>query len=143
MKMLALSPLTIWTIRILGLCIFAAAFFLSAVATSPHDPNPVVGWECAKIALKLPFAHEDPVDLDLILVTLSGWLNPFLLIYLILTFFKKLQMLRWLLVALIFISMLSTWTFFFRAHYTPLIGHYLWILGALIVLSPELFSRKD
>jgi hypothetical protein len=134
---------TTWLIRILGLAVFALAFFLRALATSPHDSNPLIGWQCAKIALELPFNHEDPVDLNLVLVTLSGWLNVFLLIYLILTFFKKLQTLRRIFIVLLIASIFSTWLFFFREHYTPLIGHYLWILGTLIVITPEFFRSKQ
>jgi hypothetical protein len=139
---LQLSTATVWLIRILGLLIFAIAFFLPAVGLTPNDNDPLIGWRCATIALSMPFS-KDVFDLDMALVTLSGWLNPFLFFYLVFSFFKRLKILRYTFATFVLLSMLATWIFFIRAHYIPLIGHYLWILGALTVMLPEFFGSKQ
>jgi hypothetical protein len=38
--------------------------------------------------------------------------------------------------------MAATWVFFFHSHLVPLIGHFLWIAGALTILLPEVTGRK-
>jgi hypothetical protein len=41
--------------------------------------------------------------------------------------------------------MAATWIFFAVEHLVPLIGHFLWIGGVLLILAPEvlLFKRKS
>ena len=137
------SPLVAWLIRVVGLIVFAVAFFLPAVGLAPHDDSPLMGWKCASIALTMPFGKEATFQLDLLLVMLSGWLNFFVLLYLVLSFFKRLKLVRWVFVGLSAVSMISTWVFFARQHYVPLIGHVLWIVGALIIILPEFFGSKQ
>ncbi len=139
----ALSPLVTWSVRIIGIAVFAIAFFLPALGLSAHDANPLLGWKCASIAFSMPFSHESTFDIDLFLVMLSGWLNVFVGLYLLSSFFSKLRLVRWALIAFSLVSMISTWVFFGRQHYHPLIGHFLWIAGALIIMLPEFFTIKQ
>jgi hypothetical protein len=141
--MKALSPAAAWLVRIVGLIIFGIAFALPAVGVSEHDANPLLGWKCASIAFSMPFSNEATFDIDLVLVMLSGWLNVFVGFYLLFSFFKRLKVVRWGLIALSLVSMVSTWVFFGRQHYHPLIGHFLWIAGALIIMLPEILGTKQ
>jgi hypothetical protein len=36
--------------------------------------------------------------------------------------------------------MVATWIFFAKAPMYPLIGHFLWVGGTLVMLSPEAFA---
>lgn len=139
----SLSPLLAWGIRILGLAVFAVAFLLPAVGLDAHDEHPLMGWKCASIALTMPFSKEATFNLDVILVAMSGWLNFFVLLYLVFCLFKKLKVVRWGLVGVSAVSMISTWVFFGRQHYIPLMGHFLWIAGALVIFLPEFFGGKQ
>jgi hypothetical protein len=138
-----ISPVVAWLIRVVGLAVFAVAFLLPALA--PPDAAPFIGWKCASIAFSAPFSflHGQSFDLDIVLVSISGLLNAFLFIYVLLSFFKRLKLVRWVFIGLIFISMLSTWDFFARKHCTPLMGHFLWIAGAVIIILPEFFGSKQ
>ena len=138
-----ISPVVAWLIRVVGLAVFAVAFLLPALGLDPHDDHPLMGWKCASIALSMPFSKEAGFNLDVILVSLSGWLNFFVLLYLVLCLFKRLKVVRWVFVGLCAVSMISTWAFFGRQHYTPLMGHFLWIAGAVTVILPEFFGSKQ
>jgi hypothetical protein len=43
---------------------------------------------------------------------------------------------------LIVLCMAATWWFFALQKVTPLIGHWLWIAGAVLVLLPEAMPRR-
>ncbi len=138
-----ISQVVAWLIRVVGLAVFAVAFLLPALGLDPHDEHPLMGWKCASIALTMPFSKEATFNLDVILVSLSGWLNLFVILYLVFCLFKQLKMARWVLVGLSAASMISTWVFFGRQHYVPLMGHFLWIAGAVIIILPEFFGSKQ
>jgi hypothetical protein len=130
-------------VRLLGFCIFVAAFFLPAVRAGAPGPDVVVfpGWKCASVALtetvalfgKSGFAAP---SFAVWLVVLSGWINPLVLLLLCLSFSRSLLILRRILAALVLLCMAATWTFFALQKVTPLIGHFLWIAGALLVVLP-------
>ena len=137
-----ISPVVKWLIRVVGLAVFAVAFLLPALGLDAHDEHPLMGWKCASIALTMPFSKEASFNLDVLLVAMSGWLNFFVLLYLVLSAINKLKKVRWVLIGLSALSMISTWVFFGRQHYIPLMGHFLWIAGAVIIIFPEFFTSK-
>jgi hypothetical protein len=136
-----------WIVRLLGFCVFAAAFFLPAVRAGGSNPEAVEfpGWKCASVALTETVALvgksgvERP-SFEVLLVILSGWINPLVLLVLCFSFWQGLPVVRRVLAVLVLLCMAATWTFFSMQKVTPLIGHYLWIAGALLILLPEALS---
>jgi hypothetical protein len=135
-------------IRLVGFCIFLAAFFLPAVkAGSAPGAEPIVfpGWKCASVALTETTALIGKSgiaipSLPVWLVIFSGWINPFVLLLFCFSFWRALRPVRLILAVLIVACMAATWTFFSIQKIAPLAGHFLWIAGALLVLLPEAFS---
>ena len=141
---LAAHPRAILICQALGFCIFVAAFFLSAV----RDSGPLTassslfkGWECANIALTATF-QRDTYESSGFLAAMSGWINPLVLLYLGLSLAAKFGRLRRFLAVAILVCMVATWIFFAIDHLLPMIGHFLWIVGALLILIAEVTGRK-
>jgi len=140
-KQIAANPRAVSTCRILGFCIFLAAFFLPACRFVPDSIRPAyMGWECAQIASSLAIAKETYRSVEF-LAFMSGWINPFILLYLYCTIARRFRILRRVLAVAILICMAATWTFFAVERIAPLIGHVLWIAGALMILAPEAFAH--
>lgn len=135
-----------WGLRIVGLGIFVLAFFQVAVRSGVPGPDAVVfpGWKCASVALTETVALFGksvawPPPLPILLVVFSGWINPLVALVLLFSFFSKLRILRRIVGILILLCMVATWWFFALQKVTPLIGHWLWIAGALLILGPDVF----
>jgi hypothetical protein len=137
-------------IRLAGIAIFAVAFILPAVRSADSGPGsgPYVGWTCAGFAIAasagIPHlftagALQDKEALGALCLILSGWINPLVLLYLLFCIWKKLVLVRRLLAVAILVCIVATWVFFAKASMHPLIGHFLWIGGIVLVLSPEVF----
>jgi hypothetical protein len=126
-------------LQILGVVVFAIAFFLPAVNFANSTPGEAMsGWFCARFAL-LSVYHSELKGLNEFLVVLSGWINLITVAFLILSLTRKLALLRMILAALLPIFLLATWVFlFFRVHMIVFAGHYLWVIGALLIFSREL-----
>jgi hypothetical protein len=131
-------------LRVLGLGVFALAFFLPAVRSGATGPDAVVlpGWKCASIALTETVGLFGksvawPPALPVLLVIFSGWINPLIVLVLLSSFVSKLRVVRRILGVLILLCMAATWAFFSMQKVTPLIGHFLWIGGALLILAPD------
>jgi hypothetical protein len=130
--------------RILGIVVFVIAFLLPACRLGPDAPgsNVFAGWKCASVALTettslFGKAVTWPLPEPVILVVLSGWINPIILLVLILSVVPKVSIVRRILGIIVLVAMVGTWIFFAQEKLTPLIGHFLWIAGALLILSPE------
>jgi hypothetical protein len=127
--------------QLLGIALFAVAFFLPAVSTGPGAP--LKGWECAVLALA-NVIHAETYRSPSFLAAMSGLINPFILLYLLGSLIppfrrsRALSTVRILLAVLIVLGMIATWIFFAVAHLSPRIGHFLWIAGALLILCGEL-----
>jgi hypothetical protein len=141
---LAEKPRAILICQVLGLCIFVAAFFLPAV----RDAGPLTnksdifkGWECAKIAASAMF-QRDTYASSGFLAVMSGWINPMILAYLGFAFTRDFGSARRILAVAILGCMVATWIFFAVEHLIPMIGHFMWIAGALIILSAEVAGRN-
>ncbi len=142
----AATPRMIWVGRILGFCIYVLAFFLPAcraVATAgAATPDTYKGWFCAMITLTNTFSLEVWRSKDCLAI-LSGWINPLILIYLILLAVPKLVWPRRVVAGAVVAFMLGTWIYFAIAQMVPLVGHVLWIIGALMILAGEVFRRDS
>jgi hypothetical protein len=134
-------------LQLLGLCIFVAAFYLPAVQGTGIGPGngPMAGWMCAMVALAATggifhtaAAATEGKDLPgIICLTLSGWVNPLVLLYLLFSIWRKFVRIRRVLAVAILICFAATWFFFFKAPMTPMIGHFVWVAGALMILAAE------
>ncbi len=140
---LAVHPRAILICQALGFSAFVAAFFLPAVKDSGglSDSDIFKGWECAKIALSATF-HLDTYESSGFLAAMSGWINPLMLLYIGLSFAPKFSRLRRALAIAIAVCMVATWIFFAVDQLIPIIGHFLWIAGALMIMVAELSGRK-
>ncbi len=144
-----ISPWILWAARILGLCIFALAFFQPAVRAGGGASATVLpGWKCASVALTETMALvgksgiEKP-SFEVLLVIFSGWINPLVLLLLLFSFWRVLLLLRRILATAVVLCMAATWTFFAIQKVTPLLGHMLWIAGALLVLVPGVIGGRQ
>jgi hypothetical protein len=130
--------------RVLGLVVFAAAFLLPGVKLDGGSADSVVfpGWKCASIALSQSvslFGKSTPggPSFQAILLTLSGWINILVPIVLLLSFWRVLLVARRVIGGFIVLCMAATWTLLAMEKLTPMVGHVLWIVGALAILAPD------
>jgi hypothetical protein len=135
-----LSHWILWVLRLLGFCIFVLAFFLPAIRAGEGTSAIVFqGWKCASIALTETVAFfgksaGGAPSFEVLLVAISGWINPLVPLLLLFSFSRSLLIVRRILAVVVVLCMAATWTFFAIQKVAPLIGHMLWIAGALLVL---------
>lgn len=131
--------------RLVGFCIYVWAFFLPAVrevATPINDtPEMLQGSRCAWVTL-VNTMNPEMWHSHYFLAVFSGWINPLLVLYLIFLLFPIFRWPRHIVAAIIAVFMIGTWIFFATYPLVPLVGHFLWIAGILLILSGELFGRK-
>jgi len=144
-SLLAARPRLVLICHLVGLCIFVAAFFLPAV----RDGEPVTsssnifkGWQCANVALSATF-QLDTYKSSGFLVALSGLINPMILLYLGLNLAPKFRKACRFLALAIVLCMAATWTYFAIEHLVPMVGHFMWIAGALLILAAEVVGREQ
>ncbi|MGD0097133.1 MAG: hypothetical protein ABSB60_11605 [Terracidiphilus sp.] len=132
--------------RIVGLCIYVGAFFLPAVRemASPGNDAPMMlrGSRCAWVTLVNTLNREMWNSKDFLAV-FSGWINPLLVLYLIFLLFPVFRWPRRVVAAIIMLFLIGTWVFFALYPLVPLVGHFLWVAGILLLLSGEIFARKQ
>jgi hypothetical protein len=134
-------------VRVTGICLFVLAFFLPAVRDKVPTGSIVTsadvykGWFCAFVTLSNTFSR-DIWSSSGFLAVLSGWINPLILIYLILLLRAGLVWPRRIVSMAIVAFMAATWVYFALAGMVPLIGHVLWIAGALMILAGEVVQTK-
>jgi hypothetical protein len=131
--------------RILGFCVYVAAFFLPAcreVATSGGGaPDVFPGYKCAWMTL-VNSCSAEIWHSKYFLAILSGWINPLILLYLILLLLPKFCLPRRIVAGVIVLFITGTWIFFSLYPLVPLIGHFLWITGILLILAGEVFTDR-
>lgn len=131
--------------RLVGLCIYVWAFFLPAVrevATPGGDaPEMLRGSRCAWVTLINTMNPEMWHSKDFLAV-LSGWINPLLVLYLIFLLFPIFRWPRRIVAGVIALFMIGTWVLFALYPLVPLVGHFLWIAGILLILAGEVFGRE-
>lgn len=105
----------------------------------------MTGWMCATVAgsasagmlyLFAPGWHGKEIP-GFICITLSGWVNPLMLMYLMFSIWRKFVRIRRALAMAILVCFAAAWLLFFKAPMIPLIGHFVWVAGALMILSGE------
>jgi hypothetical protein len=138
------TPRTILFCRIVGMVIFAAAFLLPACGDAgPVNSftNSFKGWECARVTFTAAF-KKDSYESWNFLAVMSGLINELIFIYLVFSFTQFKKVCRPLAVAVL-VCMAATWAFFAIANLVPLIGHFMWIVGALMIVAGDLAGRLD
>jgi hypothetical protein len=139
------NPRVILASQILGLCLFVAAFFLPACRDSAAgrlSAGTLMGWQCARTSLAL-VSEKDTFGSPFFLAFMGGWINPLVLLYLAAGFMPRSGRMRRAVAISILACMAATWIFFAIIYFVPLIGHVLWIAGALLILLPELAHRTQ
>jgi hypothetical protein len=132
--------------RMLGFCIYATAFFLPACREPKLDNGAVPagdvykGWFCAWVTLINTFSRDVWRSKDFLAI-LSGWINPLILIYLVLLIGRRLVWPRRIVAGAVVAFMFATWIYFALVPLVPLIGHVMWIVGALMILAGEVVRR--
>jgi len=131
--------------RILGLLVYVAAFFLpacrEAAGRDGDAPTILQGSRCALITLVNSFNHE-VWHSKYFLAVLSGWINPLILLYLFLLILPVFVWPRRVVAGVILLFIAATWVLFYQIPLVPLVGHFLWIAGILMILAGEAFPRR-
>jgi hypothetical protein len=130
-------------LRLAGYFVYLVAFFLPACRqpSQAGTHEGYVGYFCAWVTIINTLNREIWRTKDALAV-LSGWINPLMLLYVAFLFSKKLRAARRSIAALIVLFILDTWIYFYLAPMTPLIGHFLWIAGILMILAGEAASPR-
>jgi hypothetical protein len=132
--------------RLVGLCIYVCAFFLPAVrevAVPGGDaPEMLKGSRCAWITL-VNTMNPEMWHTKYFMAVFSGWINPLLVLYLIFLLFPIFLWPRRIVAAIIVAFMIGTWVFFYQYPLVPLVGHFLWIGGILLIMGGEVCSRRE
>jgi len=141
-----------WLVRIAALVVFGISFALPAVRLSGGGPGaePIRGWTCAVFASLIgPKALVQSIGQGVrtedVLIVISGLVNYLFLAIFVLSFWRRPVRTRLVAGALALLCLVATWAYFASSHTTPLVGHYLWIAGAVLILAPDLarlFSRR-
>jgi hypothetical protein len=132
------------TTRVLGFVIYVAAFLLPACrepsGSALRNQDVYLGWFCAAVTVMNTFSRDVWTSKDSLSV-LSGWINPLILIYLVLLIRPRFVWPRRIVAGAMVVFMLATWIYFALAPLIPLIGHFMWIVGALMVLAGEVVGH--
>ena len=140
-------------IRVVGILVFVAAFFLPAVRDPGSVPGPgsrpLLGWSCALFAaastgtiLHWNTAQSTKEVVGSICLILSGWVNPLVFFYLTCSLWRRMVVIRRVFAVAIVLCYVATWVFFAQAPMVRLVGHYLWVLGGLLILAGELVGQR-
>ncbi|MFI5349627.1 MAG: hypothetical protein ACHQ2Z_08795 [Elusimicrobiota bacterium] len=119
--------------------LFAAAFLMPAVKDSTPGvamSSTYEGWWCAQFTLASAFGGI-PISWMSPLIVLSGAVNPFVALYIAMGARPGLRLARRAVAAAVLAGLAAAWVVLAFTHMTPLVGHYLWVTGALLIVSPE------
>ncbi len=138
-------------VRLVGIALFVVAFFLPSARDAGAGPGsgPMIGWMCALVAgsaiagiFHLTSSGLQGKDvLGVICLILSGWVNPLMLLYLLFRIWRKFVRIRRVLAVAILVCFAATWVFFFKSAMIPLIGHFVWVVGAMVILVGEVLRQ--
>jgi hypothetical protein len=136
--------LLFWVLFCIGLAIYVGAFFLPAVGEQ-HGPGGVRGYICAEIALVTPWGHDGwdilhDYPFRYFCLLISGWINPIFLITALLLLVNKARKLAAVLRIILLMMIPFCWIVFHYENLSPRLGHFLWILGMLLVLFANKIS---
>lgn len=132
----------------IGIAIYVASFFTAAVAHRWPGSAPARGYSCALGALTLPWGRNNPFGpsgifehrmFEYFAVLISGWINlAFLVTAFLIISIKLSRRAMVILRTLIGLMIPFCWVVFHYEQSYPREGHFLWLLGMLLVL----FSAK-
>ena len=126
----------------IGLAMYAVSFVLVAVG----GPDWMRGWTCAYLALSFPLsALRDPALhpnlLFFLPLLVSGWINVLFLVALILRASRRQAWALALLRVIILLMIPGCWLVFLETLRPPREGHFVWIIGMLLVLFSDELSQ--
>ena len=120
-------------IRVVGILVFVAAFFLPAVRDPGSVPGPgsrpLLGWSCALFAAASTG-------------TILHWSTTQSTKETVGSIWRRMVVIRRVFAVAIVLCYVATWVFFAQAPMVPLVGHYLWVLGGLLILAGELVGQR-
>ena len=122
-------------------CILATHAGERLAPRSTLAPDIYRGWFCAWVTLTSTFSREVWHSKDFLAI-LSGWINPFILVYLVILIWPRMVWTRRIMGAAVVVFMLATWIYFALVPLIPLVGHVLWILGIVMILAGEAFGHE-
>ncbi len=124
-----------------GVCLILVALKLPSVSVNAHGgwglSGTQSGWWCARQAnqmmqlLPSTFMHS-AASFSIPLFGLSGMINPLLVLSLI-----PIRIWQFWCAVGIFFCLAATWLAMVLFSFTPLIGHFLWVAGVLLIVSRE------
>jgi uncharacterized membrane protein len=127
-----------------GLCIYVASFFLSAVRDFGWFAGEVPGYVCAEVVLIHPFSedgrsllHEKP--LEHLALFGSGLINSLFLTTFFIHLFRGRARAFVVLRNLTILMIPLCWIVFLYEHLYPREGHVLWVLGMILAM----FAMSD
>jgi len=125
----------------LGFLLYVIAFFLPAVFET--GVAPLRGYYCALITLVQVWTREGwsllrEEPFNYISLAISGWINPLFLVSAILIPIRKAQRAVGILRTMILVMIPVCWIVFHNVKVRPREGHFLWVMGMVLVL----FSNK-
>lgn len=133
--------------RIIGIIFFIISFFLPAVASgTAHSPTGYHGWECALLTLfgaAQLFVPNPSSGWPDFFYLVSGWISPLVTVFAIFPSRNTAKRivataLPFLLVApLLFFASSTTKSDWGPDPFRPLVGHYLWTVGCLLIFTPQ------
>jgi len=139
--------------KIIGIFLFIVSFFLPAVANSyaksPTDylitSNAQPGWECAVLTLygtARLFVPDPSDEAATLFFVVSGWITPLVIVFAIFPDRNKAKRivaaaLPFLLVAPLLFFASATKSGWGPDPFRPLIGHYVWTMGCLLIFTPQ------
>jgi hypothetical protein len=134
--------------KLAGILLFVTAFFLPAVRPG-RQQAPMRGYECALMTVEdLGETVMHPLSLFMpgdasgaefnLCTALSGIISPLV----ILSFVVFPPRLRRAIAITVLVLMLAPWALFAMpeegtGRIVPLIGHYLWMIGGIVIFTPE------
>jgi hypothetical protein len=121
-----------------GLLLYIAAFFLPAIFAPGSSPLP--GYRCALyVTVMQPWTHDNQTlihtePLRYIPLVLTGWINPLFLVATILILLRRAAKLASILRGILILLIPLCWIVFHYETVRPREGHFVWIIGMLLVL---------
>ncbi|MGB6974176.1 MAG: hypothetical protein WBD67_05790 [Terracidiphilus sp.] len=138
-------------VRWVGLILYVVSYFLPAVRTVDFGTSNggfLPGYFCAFISMVWGVAGFIPgVGLTaegqrfFRMLLLPGLTNPLLLVYFCLPVSKRVARVRRWIGGLVLVCMAWSWIFFLvYRDYIPAVGHYLWVIGLVMIVGPDLLQ---
>jgi hypothetical protein len=131
-----------WILLLAGIGLFAVSFVLPAIrelAKAGASPSKMYGYDCALTALLVPWGKDGYTvmrsePLTWISVLISGWINPVFIISLFILLIKPRWRVNHLFRVLVPIMFVFCWIVFYKIHFLPYTGYWIWMAGTLTAL---------